>query len=78
MCEASKRYVVEGTAEIVILHVSGLSQRQTVVIPQKYDLHSVLLSEFIRDFRITTVFRRNQVQVAREIQLMMKAVSLYL
>jgi hypothetical protein len=46
----------------------------TIITPADHDLDSFLLVEFIRDFRRLAVFQTHQEQIARELQLVMKAV----
>jgi hypothetical protein len=46
----------------------------TSITQADHDLDSLLLVKFIRDFRRLAVFQTNQEQIARELQLVMKAV----
>jgi hypothetical protein len=50
----------------------------TPVIPTDHNVDSVLMVEFIRDFRRPAVLQTNQEQVAHKHQIMTKAVWLYL
>jgi hypothetical protein len=58
----------------VALAIDSQLKNFAVIVPTDHDMDSVLFVEFIGDFARPGVFRTNKEQVARELQLMMKAV----